>query len=312
MRTPLHRCGSLLASAVALAALAATPAAATFPGRNGEIAVAQPSLGPSLALYAPKKGDLLGTFGPTSGRAGELGWSPDGSMLALVNYGSVASYVTVARFPSGDPVARIPLPTLGIAVGPTFAADGRRLAFAFFDYDGDAVDISGIYLATLDGAAPQRLTASGAQRISWSPDGSTIIFSNLAGISAIGAGGAGERVILPNVAGSAPGIAGLDWAPDGRMFTYGATVAGNADVFVASADGSLSTRVTSNAAPDSSPAWAPDGKSIVFVSARDGAPAHDELYTVRLGQPERRLTSGAPDQFGYPSLLGPAWRPLPR
>lgn len=300
---------TILCAVLAACAVGAPTATATFPGRNGEIAVTRATLGDAFGLYG-RHGALLDTFGPGSSRAGQLSWSADGGLLAYVAFGTLADTVAVDAFPSGAPVARIPMPVPGYASGPAFSPDGRRVAFSFSDAFPDGVEDGGVYIAALDGSAPVRLSTIQGGSLSWSPRGGRILLSNAEGIWSLSAATGAAALIVPD----AP-FAALDWAPDGWRFAYGATVAGNADIYVASSDGSQRRRLTFSPAPDRDPTWAPDGRAIAFVSTRDGVPAHDELYAIRPWPWDgaRRLTVSAPDAGGgFAGLSGPAWRPLVR
>ncbi len=66
---------------------------------------------------------------------------------------------------------------------------------------------------------------------------------------------------------------------------------GNFDLFVMDTDGGSVRRLTNERGADGEPAWTPDGESIVFSSARGGAP---QLYVIPADSGvARALTSGA-------------------
>jgi uncharacterized protein YjdB len=74
---------------------------------------------------------------------------------------------------------------------------------------------------------------------------------------------------------------------------------GNFDIFVMDADGGGIRRLTGERGTDGEPAWTPDGESIVFTSARAGAP---QLYVVAVDSGEARLLTSAPGGNHSPAV----------
>jgi uncharacterized protein YjdB len=66
---------------------------------------------------------------------------------------------------------------------------------------------------------------------------------------------------------------------------------GNFDLFVMDADGGNVRRLTTERGTDGEPMWTPDGASIVFTSARSGAP---QLYLISADSGEARVLTTAP------------------
>jgi Tol biopolymer transport system component len=140
-----------------------------------------------------------------------------------------------------------------------------------------------------------------------SPDGGTIAFYGLDGITSIGVDGTGQRVLVPGV----PDRGGdakhnLSWSPDGSKIAY----SWHEDVWVMNADGSDRQRLTHSRGGSGSyfPAWSPDGSTIAYwhgsSDGRDGGPPDAEIYTIPAvgGEPTRLTHDDA-------SSIEPAWSP---
>ena len=110
--------------------------------------------------------------------SGPVSWSPDGARIAFSRnrrgrYGSLVDDLYVVDVESGD-VRR--LTTDRRASSPSFAPDGRRLAFV--GVDGETANV---YTLDLETGAERRLTAyTGDVQITtarWSPDGEAVAFA---------------------------------------------------------------------------------------------------------------------------------------
>ena len=110
--------------------------------------------------------------------SGPISWSPDGTRIAFARnrrgqYGSLVDDLYVVEVESGD-VRR--LTTDRRASSPSFAPDGRRLAFV--GVDGETANV---YTLDLETGAERLLTAyEGDVQITtarWSPDGETVAFA---------------------------------------------------------------------------------------------------------------------------------------
>jgi TolB protein len=101
-------------------------------------------------------------------------WSPDGSRIAFVLGNQKGSSIYSVdssgnnRQLFGDSETNVSM--------PAWSPDGTHMAYVHWDpktYQSD------LYVATVDGASPRRLTFENASvnQPSWSPDGATIVFS---------------------------------------------------------------------------------------------------------------------------------------
>lgn len=166
-------------------------------------------------------------------------------------------------------------------------ADGRRIAFAFFDSDGNE------QIATInpDGSDMQQITfGSGVHEVgSWSPTGAQIAFtySPLSPDDPTFT----TSIFLMNSDGSDPHAVTTDgfdvephFSPDGTRIAFSRIrkFAGNGfqqeAIFVVNADGSNLQQLTAWGIAEEHPSWSPDSQWIVFnVAKESGHPTGSNL-----------------------------------
>lgn len=148
----------------------------------------------------------------------ESDWSPDGSRIAYTTDcgdawtpdGPCPSSIWTVRADGTD--ARRLTPEDGfLSTGPTWAPDGKHLAYAQGAADPtDPLGDANVYRINADGSDPRRITTfdSGfAGVLGWSPDGSTIVVAHLrldpaSGVKVpetwlVGADGSNPRILVP-------------------------------------------------------------------------------------------------------------------
>lgn len=176
--------------------------------------------------------------------------------------------------PDGQGLLRLVSLPGRVAIEPSFAPDGRRIAFEVSTYDAEGN--GSIYVANADGTEVRRLTRrSDDRQPNWSPTGDRIVFQRRRGESwdawTIRPDGTGLRNVTRTRRVSETDIS---WAPDGRRIVFSSDEHDGqiAALVVMNANGGGRVRVTRSAGwYDGAPSWSPDGTTIAF-EARRGEP----------------------------------------
>jgi dipeptidyl aminopeptidase/acylaminoacyl peptidase len=182
----------------------------------------------------------------------------------------------------------------GAYSGAAWSPDGRELAFVSIPGPG-----GDLIVMKADGSGGRSLAGGQlfAGPVSWSPDGSRILFSLFSnGVPAtyvIDRNGANLRRLLASAWGAV-------WSPDGSRLAYTASDGGQASLGVARADGS-EARILSHGVVPGPPAWSPDGSMIAFVR-QQGTSSRIVLIGAD-GAGEQMVATGS-----LPAV-DPAWRP---
>ena len=178
MRLPLHHArprGATLAAlglAAAAALALATPAQATFPGRDGRL----------LFSVATDQGVQIQTVRPdgrdrrqitdVAGEAVHPDWSPDGRRIVF-EFDTEAGASIALVGAEGGPVVVLPTPPDRFEGQPSFTSGGRRILFSQFDGTHESV-----WSMRLDGSDRRRISAGpgDATDPNGSPDGRSVSF----------------------------------------------------------------------------------------------------------------------------------------
>jgi hypothetical protein len=280
-----------------VAALAAAPAHAAFPGQNGKLVF------DAYVLDSPEAGDdELFTI------------EPDGSALTRLTDNSEVNDVIPAFSPDGRTIAYTASPqgtsprlTLIDADGtnlralnhpgfaPAWSPDGQALV-----YSSTGVVSFDLFTTAVAGGPRTLLTQSGSDDNypAWSPDGETVAFaSNFATVNwqseiyAMKSDGSEDWIALTNTFGvdTSP-----EWSPDGTKIVFvSSRDGGNYEIYVMNADGSVETRLTTRPDFDMSPQWSPDGTKIAWVRY-DPFTIDAEIWTMNPdGSGQAQLTHNA-------------------
>jgi Tol biopolymer transport system component len=274
--------GLLVAGTVAVA----TPASATFPGHNGRFAFVALDKHNRDAIFTEfpngthQKRVRFGGHSPTWSKNGRRLLFVDGQGLGVVNADG-------SGYKHFDP------PTNVSADNPTWAPDGKRVAFTGFTSDPaspeNEITDTAVYVGRLDGTPFERIRPGSDP--SWSPKGTLIAYvrpsATCTGIWTMKPDGTARHRVTGRTKEQCRvfGIAGTDpdWSPGGKSITYTRPVkrAGNAsernfEVFTVRADGSHDTRITHTAkADETDPTFSPDGHLLAYSSF--GSP-HGTFY----------------------------------
>jgi hypothetical protein len=273
--------------AVLTVALAIAPAArATFPGRDGELAVV-PVVGPGLEYVQPGTGTSVAVCPSVDGPPGYCpvtglpSWSPDGRLLAFgVESAGIMGGFAFSGIDLLDATGRcvacnlhLPLPPESVTA---FNATGRTLTV---NEDGglSALPADGM----VSGAPAQPLNAPGATHADWSSHDRLAIARR----GAIWTGAPGRLVRLSR--GAAP-----SWSPSGARLAYATR-----GWIVVQRPGGRARRLARGAAP----VWSPDGHTIAFFGH-----AHRLELIAASGGRTRRVGTVTGDEASWQPRPAPA------
>lgn len=307
--------------------LLASPAGASFPGRNGRLAVASldADLGGRLRTVNPD-GSALRTLvspAPDLGAVHNPAWSANGRRLVFgyeerQEDGSLVFGGLGAIGVSGGSPVKLPVPgayRFGLDQAPAWAPGGRRVAYTRAGKPDRNGARTLIYIARTDGTGVRRLAVGSDP--AWSPDGKTIAYTG----RSIGASAGiwlrdartGKVIRRLTTSGMRP-----DWAPDGKRLLYVTVGAQAGHVNVVNRRGGAARRLIRKRIGFGRVVWSPDGRSIAYVR-RVNRPGSDEQFGY--GVWTRRLRTGAERRvFSTPMIDAEAgnayaevsWQPLPR
>lgn len=230
-------------------------------------------------------------------------FSPDGTLIAFRQsdgHSNTGIYVAVIGGDKSMQLTKSPGDCC-----PTWSPDGREIAFT--RYDNSSVSV---YTIPVLGGTERRLYRSSnvmSGGLSWSPDGSSIVFPGTIGddpthvsILSLSIKDGTTRPVTVPPAGY------LDHEPafsfDGSKLAFvRSTVAGVAnDVYVMPAGGGAARRITFDNRPIMGPpAWTPDSGEVVFSSDRGGSTG---LWRVSVSGGAPRPAAGPVGEGQWPSI----------
>jgi TolB protein len=168
--------------------------------------------------------------------------------------------------------ATVPGTQTGLNITPSFAPDGRTLAYAHSDENGTNIVTANV----VEQCCVQRLTVGRfADNLSptYSPDGRRMAFvSTRAGpaqIYLMGADGTDPELLVPFDFGATGSSNAPEWSPDGAAVVFHREVSGSPQIFTMDVASRRLKQLTSSGRNED-PTWAPDGRHVAFVSDRSG------------------------------------------
>ncbi len=301
--------GFLLAFAlcVGLAATAPTSSGAAL-ARNGRIGFSSDG-----SLFSIREGGLgkrllatgYGSFGTTD-------WSPDGRWIAFPRDTTPSNTDIWIVRADGTGLRRITR-SPATDIWPSFAPDGRRIAFS-----SNRSGRAHIYTIRFDGTHLRQIT-SGLQdedTPAWSPRGDELAYTSITGL-------VGDLVVKNLRTGdvrtlydpSSAEAYAPSWSPDGARIAFTIASGGctlddfnHFSIGIVNADGTGGRFSDSSAWSDSRPVWSPDGKKLVFVRRKESCDSFlpPDIWVMHADFTNRFQVTNTPVWEDDPS-----WQPRP-
>lgn len=201
-------------------------------------------------------------------------WSPDGAEIAFTSNreGDRELYLMNA---DGSDVRRL-APGIPYARHPVWSPDGSRIAFSSQEFLSKPLHI---YHVNRDGSGLTEIynqTTDSGGRLSWSPDGTQLLFD--AHVGDPSAGGGYEIFLVEDDGSNIRTPVRTErwnfdpvWSPASNLIAFSSDRAGGQlDVWTAAPDGSDLRNLTASVNYAFGPVWSPDGRRLALMSAGEG------------------------------------------
>ena len=283
------------AAAAILGAVAANPAGAAFPGRNGSIAyVAFPPGGDGEIYKARPDGSHRKRLTNNDLSENAPSYSPNGRRITFTRDVDPTDFTRAAVFvmrADGSHAHRV-THGLEIQYGPTFSPNGKRIVYA---------DYTGIAIVNTDGSHQHHITSPGTGSDNnpvFSPNGKRIAFDRADvdfEIFTMDPHGHHKRQLTHNTRNDFDPA----YSPGGGRIAWTSDTDGNTDISVMKANGHHKRNLTRSrsSAYESAPAFSPSGTQIAFASSpvnpgKRGASGDDfEVFRMRANGSHRRAVT---------------------
>ena len=233
------------------------------------------------------------------GLGGFMGWHPDSRRILYAADAGPQSGIWLVG-PSDFTLVYRELNGFSAIGSGAVSPDGQKVVYSFYRGAGDTAELR---MIDVDGSDPKILLTSSRMAfddISWSPDGSKVMFRGDQGLTIMDIA-KGTVTPLPTKGGLGYFTFEFVWSPDSLSVAYvsspdlqkGAPADSppylKASIRLINVTTGVDHQLLDEAG-NADPAWSPDGSQIAFVSQRDGAP---EVWLVNVdGTNLRPLTSG--------------------
>jgi Tol biopolymer transport system component len=298
----------------------ATPARATFPGKNGRIAFGQ-GMPPDIYSMNPDGSNVkqLTFFGSNGGSAFLGDWSPDGSQLVFSQQPSATApgQLWIMNADGSNQYRLLNDPSFG-DYAPSFSPNGTQIVLSRCETSGHFQ--CAIYRVNADGTGLTAITHYNPNLdvidfdAAYSLDGRTITFQSyfrtesglLEAIYRMNADGSDIRSITPPPLGAEEG----NWSPDGTNIAFSSNDPAcgpgcfvlSSEIWLFNTDEGETTQLTFNNSHwhgintvphDFAPSWSPQGDAIVFE--RDSPDfSHSAIYVMnRDGSNQKLILQGS-------------------
>jgi dipeptidyl aminopeptidase/acylaminoacyl peptidase len=259
-----------------LALAAASPASATFPGRNGLVAY-----GARDGVHVMRPDGTRDRLASRVGPAGGAEWGSRGNRIAFAHGGSI----WIANLNDG----RTRRVTHGRYDGaPSFSPGGGSIAYSRSDGPSP-----GVWIVRLSEGRKTRIVAGRVGAAEWAPDGRWIAYTlyepnptdgllNSQDVHVVRPNGQDGHVLVdfPN-GGGQPLAVQLSWAPDASELAINteansAACEGCETLYMVNADGSGLKEVSREGI--GSPFYSPDGDSLAYCSFGYAPPNYEPFH----------------------------------
>ena len=209
------------------------------------------------AIYVPPGGSAVSFVGMAS-------LNPDGSRIAFSESVGLRSYsLTMLDVQTGQRMALLELPYL---MSPRWSPDGASIAFE--GTKTHRAGASSLFLYKVGVAEPSRIVDANIQSgdflLSWSPDGSRIVYQNAA-----------DKVCIVEVGSKASTVIGPgrfpSWSPDGKYISYQVD---DGEYCLYDLQTRQSTSILKGESVQRTLVWSPDSRYVVYSRLSGGLRSH--------------------------------------
>ena len=311
--------------ALAVGALAAAPAEATFPGKPGPIVYSKANLGEAVGVtgglfsHGPRASEKPRQL-TSEGYDNTPSFSADGRRIVFAGnrdlLASSGSHIYVMNA-DGSGVKELTVGE-GYDSDPSFSPDGRTVVF---DRIESSSNRQHLFAVGVDGSGLRQLTAGTNHEYDpvFTPDGKRVIYvsdadsdarSDHADIFSMAPDGSHQKVLVDGPRNESE----PDVSPDGRRIVFSSNRSHGPNLFLADARGRVIRAVTHSKGDCfrgrcyTSPSFSPDGRHIV---ANSGGRYSSTLTVMRTdGSGAKTFDSGGTEEEGFGIRVGPAaWGP---